>query len=302
MTEFRRCDGHRDDDWPDEAAAERLLRGESVMSGDTRAARLARLIAAAAMPAAVDPVREEAAVAAFRDAFRGAFRGAFQGSCGEAGTAGLLPVVRLGRPAVPSGPAQTGRAAGARRSVKVSVGALVAAMALGAAAVAAVPGVLPVPFEGGTAGSAPARGGAAGSGAPDTSGTDGTDGGSSTPLTGGMSAAPPGQGTSSGPGRGMTPSQGRPVSPATPPASSPQPSHSAAPKAKGGEQDQQNVALCRAYVKAGGRMDAASSDRLAAAAGGKREVPKYCARVLAAAYTGSTVDGDSDHRQVRRPG
>lgn len=305
MTENRRCDGHRDDDWLDEDAAERLLRGESVMSGGAVAARLARLLSAAAAPAAADPEREEAAVAAFltscdtapeagpRD---GPGAGPEQGSR----DADFLSVVRLGRPVTVPGTAltaragRTGKIAGAPKSLKASAGALVVAMALCAAVLAASPGLLPLPFDGDNVGSAPVHGGTPGSATPDGSGTAGPDGGSS-PLTGGTADSPPGKGASSEPGHGTTPSPGRPASPANPSATPPPSVHSLAPQGSHGERDRQNVELCRAYVKAGGRLDDASSARLVAAAGSKRDVPKYCARVLAAAYlSGSGGAGNAD--------
>lgn len=311
MTENRRCDGHRDDDWLDEEAAERLLRGESVMpgdvSGDAVAARLARLLAAAAAPAAVDPDREDAAAAAFRTTFN---EGLETGSPEGFEDADFLSVVRLGRPVTLPGAAltartgrtvRTGRASGAPRSLKASAGALVAAVALCAAALAASPGILPLPFDGDKVGSAPVHSGSPDSVAPDGSGTQGPEGGSA-PLTGGTGAAPHGGGASSQPGPGTTPSPGRPLSPGTPPASKPPFSHPPASQGTRGERDKRNVELCRAYVKAGGRVDTASSDRLAAAAGSKRDVPKYCARVLAADYLEGVGDGDSDDSGAKSGG
>ncbi|NEA58908.1 hypothetical protein G3I60_33325 [Streptomyces sp. SID13666] len=313
MTENRRCDGHRDDDWLDEDAAERLLRGESVMSGGAGAARLARLLAAAAAPAAADPEREEAAVAAFLTSFDAAPKAGPRDGSGAgpeqgSGDADFLSVVRLGRPVTAPGTALTARAgrlgappaegrgkvAGAPKSLKASVGALVVAMALCAAVLAASPGILPLPFDADNVGSAPVRSGAPSSATPDGSGTAGPDGGSS-PLTGGTADAPHGKGASSEPGHGATPSPGRPASPANPSATPPPSAHSLAPQGTHGERDRQNVELCRAYIKAGGRLDGASSDRLVAAAGSKRDVPKYCARVLAAAYVaGSGGAGNAD--------
>ncbi|MCZ4120714.1 hypothetical protein [Streptomyces sp. H39-S7] len=306
MTENRRCDGHRDDDWLDEEAAERLLRGESVLSGGAAAARLARLLAAAALPAAVDQEREEAAAAAFRTCFDAGRKASGRKAGGSpagpreapADDADFLSVVRLGRPVTLPGPdltagaGRTGRAAGAPKSLKVSVGALVAAMALCAAALVASPGIVPTPFDGHDVRAAPALSGAPRSAPPDGSGTAGPKGGS-TPLTGGTAAAPPGKGAPSQPGRGATASPGRPASPASPPATLPRSSHPPVPQSTRGDRDRQSVELCRAYVKAGGRVDAASSDRLAVAAGGKRDVPRYCARVLTAAYlSGSGTAGN----------
>lgn len=184
--------------------------------------------------------------------------------------------------------------AGAPKSLKASVGALVVAMALCAAVLAASPGILPLPFDADNVGSAPVPSGAPSSATPDGSGTAGPDGGSS-PLTGGTADAPPGKGASSEPGHGATPSPGRPAPPANPSATPPPTAHSLAPQGTHAERDRQNVELCRAYIKAGGRLDGASSDRLVAAAGSKRDVPKYCARVLAAAYlAGSGGAGKAD--------
>ncbi|MDF9815183.1 hypothetical protein [Streptomyces sp. SPB162] len=296
MTENRRCDGHRDDDWLDEEAAERLLRGESVLSGGAAAARLTRLLTAAALPTTADQAREEAAVAAFRTCFEAGRRAG--GSPGvpeeRPADADFLSVVRLGRPvtlpgaALPAGAGRTGRAP---KALKASVGTLVVALALCAAALVAGPGILPTPFDGDDVGSAPVRGGPPRSATPDGAGTAGPNGGS-TPLTGGTADAPPGTGAPSQPGRGATASPGRPAPPASPSAT-PQASHPPASKGTRGERDRQNAGLCRAYIKAGGRVDAASSARLVAAAGSRRDIPKYCARVLATAYlSGSGTAGD----------
>jgi hypothetical protein len=123
-------------DWLNDDAAERLLLGEAV---DARAEPLARLLAAAGTPAAVDPAREEAALAAFRAA-------------GEE-----VPLVAgRGSRILPRGARRRGD--GRRRvarSVRALAGAMAATAALGGVAVAA--GALPSPFAGGTARPVPAH-------------------------------------------------------------------------------------------------------------------------------------------------
>jgi hypothetical protein len=123
-------------DWLDDDAAERLLLGEAA---DARAEPLTRLLAAAGTPAAVDPAREEAALAAFRAAGEEVPFVAGRGS--------------RGRPR-----SSRRRGDGKRRvarSVRAIAGAMVVTAALGGVAVAA--GALPSPFAGGTARPVPAH-------------------------------------------------------------------------------------------------------------------------------------------------
>jgi hypothetical protein len=116
-------------DWLDDAVVERLLRGEAA---GARAEPLARLLAAAARPSTVDPVREEAALTAFR---------AVHDEDALVAGSRIPGLARLrGR-----------RPGGVRRAVrpaKALAGALVATAALGGVAVAA--GALPTPFGGGS--------------------------------------------------------------------------------------------------------------------------------------------------------
>lgn len=145
------------DDWLDDATAEQLLRGLTDESStyaatdpadDKRAAALAGLLAAASAPAALDPVREEAAVAAFRAARD---EGAL--------TAGVRHRNRRSDDWRP-------RARGLRhaaRSAKAVTGALFATLALGGVAVAAAVGALPTSFGGGAADPDPLRSGGSGS-------------------------------------------------------------------------------------------------------------------------------------------
>ncbi|MCW2871258.1 hypothetical protein [Actinacidiphila oryziradicis] len=116
-------------DWLDDAVVERLLRGEAA---GARAEPLARLLAAAARPSAVDPVREEAALTAFRTVHDE-----------DALVAGSrIPGLARLRGRRPGGPRR------AVRPAKALAGALVATAALGGVAVAA--GALPTPFGGGS--------------------------------------------------------------------------------------------------------------------------------------------------------
>jgi hypothetical protein len=132
----------RSADWPDAATAERLLRGTADTSeaADRRAAALAGLLAAASAPAALDPAREEVAVAAFRAARD---EGALAAS-----------VRRRSR-------ADDWRPRGLRhvaRSAKAVTGTLFATAALGGVAVAAAVGVLPS-FGSGASGPTPVHSG-----------------------------------------------------------------------------------------------------------------------------------------------
>jgi len=148
---------NRGPDWLDDATAERLLRGTTYDAAaaapyvatdpadDKRAAALAGLLAAAAAPAALDPDREEAAVAAFRAAR-------------DAGvlTAGVRQ--RHRRRADDWRPGARGLRHAAR-SAKTVTGALFATLALGGVAVAAAVGALPTSFGSGAHGPDPLQSG-----------------------------------------------------------------------------------------------------------------------------------------------
>ncbi|MFE2425456.1 hypothetical protein ACFXJ5_01650 [Streptomyces sp. NPDC059373] len=187
----------RSDDWLDAATAERLLRGATDLdTADTRAdmradmrtadrtAVLAGLLAAASAPAALDPVREEAAVAAFR-------------SARDEGTlaAGVRHRSRADDWRRPRGLRHVAR------SAKAVTGALFATAALGGVAVAAAVGALPTSFGGGAPGPAPVHSGGSahrsGSAAPGGSASSAPDrerpaGGASRGVASGTPSSPAG--------------------------------------------------------------------------------------------------------------
>lgn len=110
------------DPWPDAAGAERLLGGAPADprdAADVRFAGIVRLLTAVARDTELDPVRERAALAAFR--------------------AARSPGQRRAEVPKPAWPA------------RALAGGLVAAFAVGGVAVAAGAGVLPGPFRGGEA-------------------------------------------------------------------------------------------------------------------------------------------------------
>lgn len=234
--------GHPDDAW---AAADRA---------DPRFGELLRLLSAAARHGALDPGREQAAVAAFRAA-----RGA--------------GAVRRGRPT------GLGARIGSGRPAKALAGGLVAVFAVGGVAFAAGTGALPTPFRGGVhARALPATGGgdpgkaASGSGVPRGPSTDAR--GRATPGSGGAGSSP-----------GAT---GVPTATATPDPSVSQPP--ATPSEPSANRQQQVLrALCRSYVEAvrqGRDMDEKPLSRLQRRAGGQQRVAAFCRRVLAAAPAG----------------
>jgi hypothetical protein len=136
----------RSDDWLDAAIAERLLRGATDPDpADKRTAVLAGLLAAASAPAALDPVREEAAVAAFRSARD---EGAL--------AAGVRRRSRADDWRRPRGLRHVAR------SAKAVTGVLFATAALGGVAVAAAVGALPTSLGGGAPGPVPVHSGGSG--------------------------------------------------------------------------------------------------------------------------------------------
>ncbi|MEU6340460.1 hypothetical protein ABZ883_05845 [Streptomyces sp. NPDC046977] len=247
-------------DWLDDTTAERLLRGaaRNDTSGpawtDPRAATLARTLAAAAVPAVLDPAREEAALAAFRDAR-------------DAGPE--LSPVRGGRANERDG----GRDAAGRRSggskgrgARAFSGTLLATAAVAGVALAAAAGALPVLLSGGDEAPAPVH----------TQGAAPQATGGTRPATPAVPPSPPAPSRS---GRGVpvgTVPGGAPAGPAAPGAPrlpAPPAGATAGPKA-----------LCRAYAAAGwrrGKTDEQIWKQLRKAAGGGQPmVRRYCAAVL----------------------
>ncbi|MFJ4983832.1 hypothetical protein ACIP9H_08585 [Streptomyces sp. NPDC088732] len=247
-------------DWLDDTTAERLLRGaaKNDTAGpawtDPRAAALARTLAAAAVPAALDPAREEAALAAFRDA--------------RDGGPELSPVG--GGRGNEEGGGDGGRDAAGRRSggpksrtARAFSGALLATAAVAGVALAAAAGALPVLLGGGDEAPAPVH----------TQGAAPQATGGTRPATPAVSPRPPAPSRS---GRGVpvgTVPGGAPAAPGAPRVSVPPPGAMTGP-----------TALCRAYAAAGwrrGKTDEQVWKQLRKAAGGGQPmVRRYCAAVL----------------------
>ncbi|MFE0625454.1 hypothetical protein ACFW3D_00625 [Streptomyces sp. NPDC058864] len=255
---------NRGHDWLDDATAERLLRGAHGDDPaertwrDERAAGLAGLLAAASAPGALDPEREEAAVAAFRAARddaalsaepAGVRMGAADDWSPRAGT-GAGSVSRSGR-------SRTARHSGSR------AGALIATAAVAGVSVAAAAGALPALLGHGVPDPAPVHTqGAA---------TAAADSGSPSPGRTAPSASSrpgPGRDRPAG-GAGGTHGTFLPGRPAGTPSSTRALDHKA---------------LCRAYAAAGRHrknMDEQSYKQLRkAAGGGEHQVRRYCAGLL----------------------
>lgn len=246
-------------DWLDDTTAERLLRrpaGDGTAGPawtDPRAAALARMLAAAAAPATVDPAREEAALAAFRDARdQGPELSPVAGGRGRGDDAG-------GRDAA------DWRAGGPKsRTARVFSGTLLATAAVAGVALVAAAGALPVLLSGGDEAPAPVH----------TQGAAPQVTGGTRPPT---PAVSPGSPVPSRSGRGLpvgtVPGAG--VAPGTPGATrvSVPPIEATGP-----------TALCRAYAAAGwrrGKTDEQIWKQLRKAAdGGQPAVRRYCAVVL----------------------
>ncbi|MFD3457196.1 hypothetical protein ACFWVC_34100 [Streptomyces sp. NPDC058691] len=252
---------NRGQDWLDDTTAERLLRGAQgndtggAAWPDPRAAALARMLAAAAAPATVDPAREEAALAAFREARdQGPHLTEHSDSDGaRAGDGG-----RDADDWRPGGPKS--------RTARAFSGTLLITAAVAGVALAAAAGALPVLLGGGDEAPAPAH----------TQGAAPQATGGTRPATPALS---PGSPTPSRSPRGLPAGTvpGGTVVPGTPgPGSSrisaPQPG-TLGP-----------TALCRAYAGAGWHREKTDEkvwrQLRAAAGGGQPRVRRYCFTVL----------------------
>ncbi|MFF3563323.1 hypothetical protein ACFYXS_25070 [Streptomyces sp. NPDC002574] len=249
-------------DWLDDTTAERLLRGAAgndtaeTARTDPRAAALARMLAAAAAPATVDPAREEAVLAAFRDARDGGPE---------------LPSVAAGRGDGDRGggrDADDWRPGGPKsRTARAFSGTLLATAAVAGVALAAAAGALPVLLSGGDEAPAPVH----------TQGAAPQATGGTRPATPAVSpGAPVPSRSSRGFPVGTVP--GGTVVPGAPGAS-----RAAAPHRR---EAIGPTALCRAYAAAGwrrGKTDEQIWKQLRKAAGGSGQpaVRRYCATVLA---------------------
>lgn len=255
-------DGRDGGGWPDPATAERLLRSAGggrcraadpdpdPDPADARSVALLRLLAAAARGGAVDPGREQAAVAAFRVAVVGA---------------------RVRRGPLRTGQLRAGRLRAGRRSVKALAGGLAAFVAVSGVAVAAGTGVLPGPFRGGAFHAGPLSAGGSGGSAdgPAVPAPHTTRGPAPDPLR----TADPAPSGSARPDTGPGHSSADPRPPHRPTAATP-------PKRP---RPSTVRALCRRYAKAvgkGRKPDARVLDRLRLAAGGEGRIADYCRRVL----------------------
>ncbi|MFE6866900.1 hypothetical protein ACFVFS_10105 [Kitasatospora sp. NPDC057692] len=250
--------------------------------GDGPEKRVARVLAAAAAPAARGELaREEAALAAFREAR-------------------LAPA-----PAVPAAPAPVRRrsmatAALTRAFSTKAVAVVLGATALGGVAVAAGTGNLPSALGGGGSDepkrhvvapvtSAPA------SAAESRSGTPSAGGPSARPLT----AAPTG-GTSAGPSGG--PAAADPSAPANRPTA-PQPPAATPGDGRGPSNPVAHAALCKAFSDRAGKGERPRTlvtdpqfGGLVGAAGGTDKVEDYCARLLREAGDGDRQGGPAPTR------
>ncbi|MDX3071950.1 hypothetical protein [Streptomyces sp. MI02-7b] len=247
-------------DWLDDTTAERLLRGAAgngtagAARTDPRAVALARMLAAAAAPATVDPAREEEALAAFREARDGGPELPSVAGGREAGDGG-----RVAGDWRPDGPES--------RTARAFSGTLLATAAVAGVALAAAAGVLPVLLRGADEAPAPVH----------TQGAAPQATGGTRPATPAVSPGEPVPSRSSrGLPAGTVPGAG--VVPGAPGAS-----RAAAPhrgEAIG------PTALCRAYAAAGWRRGKTDEQiwkqlRKAAGGGGQPAVRRYCATVLA---------------------
>lgn len=258
------------DEWLDQEAAERLLRGEPVDPAGVDARHQALLLAgllddAAARGPVTEPLRgEDAALAAFRKARDG-------------GAAELLPTVRL---APEAGPVSWAR------SVRWGLAASLAGLAVGGVAVAAGTGVLPTPFGDPRPAPASSVSGAATPGPitsePPAGRLRSPDGPSpvSPPSSPGTPAVPGGAGTpGAGDGAGSGPGDA-----------------SAAPhdgRTEGtGSRDwySKTVEACRDHRN--GTLDEERKRKLEAAAQGADRVKRFCDRMLSA--DGGGEDGGDD--------
>ncbi|MFF7210296.1 hypothetical protein ACFZAU_07100 [Streptomyces sp. NPDC008238] len=258
---------NRGHDWLDDATAERLLRGAhgDDPAGrawrDERAAALAGLLSAAAEPAALDPEREEAAVAAFRAA-----------RDDRALTADPADV-RLGAsddwsPGAGAGGVSRSVRNRTARQTRSLTGSLIATAAVAGVSVAAAAGALPALL---------------GYGVPDP-----------TPVhTQGAATAASDSGSPS-PGRTAPPVSSRPGSGSDRPAGGAGGTHgTVVPGRPAGTPSStapvtaalDHKALCRAYAAAGRHRKGVDEQaykqlRTAAGGGGQQQVRRYCAGLL----------------------
>ncbi len=291
-------------DWLDDETAERLLSGEPVDAGNTgttgkggfgsnesrkqRDRRLDALTdllsaASAVADASVEPERENAALAAFRQVRADVGADAFARADVAAGPAVAPDVVVVGdgRAVVVAAGGRFGRLRGWPGSAKVALAAVVAATALASGVTAAAVGVIPSPFTGGGFDLGPRHPGHRPS-------TDATESPQMSEPAGSASSTP----TRSGAGNG----QGTP-SPSSPSAS---PGGGPGPNGTFGGDDPD--ALCHDYLTAenghgkGVRPD--TMKWLVAEAGGARSVDSYCRQRL-----GKTEkNGSSGHSIIKNGG
>ncbi|WP_179166841.1 hypothetical protein [Streptomyces sp. CB03238] len=287
------------DEWLDQDAAERLLRGEPVGPVDDHAWEQARRVARAldAMRAAADPARgelpgEEAALAAFREARAEKAAGARAAVTPLSGVPGHSDVPELGTVRDRLGPRRRMRWA---RPVRWGLAASVAGLAVGGVAVAAGTGVLPVlggdsePLPAASVSAAPAPGtsasgdptGGSGSATPGTPSEPG-----SVPPSG---SATPGAGTDRVPGRpdhGRTGGVGGDDGSGGGPGSATGDGEGAGPGSGPGDNwFAQTVQDCRDYRD--GRLDPERKKLLEEDARGAANLKRFCDKVL---------DGDAQHQ------
>ncbi|MFD7228797.1 hypothetical protein [Streptomyces sp. NPDC059881] len=258
-------------EWLDQAAAERLLRGEPVepvgVDARSEAHRLAELLDGARVQGiGAEPLRgEDAALAAFRKARDG-------------GAAELLPTVHL---------TTEPRPVPWVRSVRWGLAASLAGLMVGGVAVAAGAGVLPAPFGGdngpqpASSVSAPVDPGPLASKSPaDDSGTSQPP---APPASPGTPSAPPSPGDASGgPRDGTSAGAGQ--------------GESAGPRDDAQGRDEHNrdwyrrtADACRDYRN--GTLDEERRRRLETAARGADRVKRFCDRVLSSDGKGDDFNG-----------
>lgn len=290
-------------DWLDEETAERLLRGEPVAVEITgisefdrnasqkqdgrRSHALIELLRAASAVAdtAVQPEREEAALAAFRQAHADALAHDDVVAVADVDADVVVVGDGRGRGVVVEAGHRFGRLRGWPGSAKVAMAAAVTATVLASGVTAAAVGVIPSPFTGGGAldpaphASGPHRPSIDASEFPQMSGPAGSA--SATPnksgAASGLGKRPPGGTSSSSGGTGGAP-RGQQGS-----------------DAKGTSGDHDANALCHTYLDAesghGAAVQRDSLNWLIAVAGGQTSVDPYCRERLghAAPHDSSSV-------------
>ncbi|MDN3295919.1 hypothetical protein QWM81_18045 [Streptomyces ficellus] len=286
------------DEWLDQDAAERLLRGEPVGPVDDHAREQARRVARAleAMRASVDPAAgelpgEAAALAAFREAR--AAKGTGPRAANGAGPRGAVTAPGassdLGTVRIQGVPRRRARWA---RPVRWGLAASVAGLAVGGVAVAAGTGVLPVlggdrepvPASSVTAAATPTSGGQTGGTDSATPGTPSAPG-SVAPSTSAGQGADAG-GTERVPGRPDPERTGNGDDGSGRPGSGTGATDGGAP---GSDDSAVTVRACRDYRA--GRLDRERRRQLEAQARGAANVKSFCDRVLAGATRPGTGGG-----------